>query len=97
MGRMATSLFGPQILEEIRVIVRKTTRPFERVSSEDRNGDVVSLGSATSVHLAGHLAGTVDRQQQQRRSESCARLWNQSDAVTNGEGGGVKGKGAMSN
>lgn len=80
MGRLATSLFGLQILEEIQVIVRETTRPFERVASEDRNGDDMSLGSATLVHLAGHLADTlscsVDRQQQ-RMSESCARLWNQ--------------------
>lgn len=78
------------------MIIRKTSRPFEKVASEDRKGDgLPRVGSISPPRSGGrafnrYSSCTVDRQQQLiQKSRKAVEL---SHAVTNGEGGVVKGK-----
>lgn len=95
-------LWVPQVQGDIRVIIRKTSRLFEKAASEDRKGDGVPRVSSISPPRSGgrafsrYYSSTVGRQQQQMIQKS-RKAVESSHAVTNGEGGAVKRKGGMSN
>lgn len=80
------------------MIIRKTSRPFEKVASEDRKGDgLPRVGSISPPRSGGrafsrYSSCTVDRQQQQQIIQKSRKAVESSHAVTNGEGGAVKGK-----
>lgn len=95
-------LWIPQVQGDIRVIIRKTSRLFEKAASEDRKGDgVPRVGSISPPRSGGrafsrYYSSTVGRQQQQMIQKS-RKAVESSHAVTNGGGGAVKRKGGMSN